>query len=1330
VTPFIASLVFFPILTISTSEAPAQPEGDAQAFTPAPARVTQPINDQVRATLRGNIHPLARSEFDRGTAPDGQPTRRMLLVLKRSPQQEAALRKLLDEQQIKSSPNYHHWLTPQEFGEQFGPADSDIQAVVAWLASNGFEVARVSAGKTLIEFSGTAGAVRQALHTEIHRYSVIGGEYWANAGDPEIPAALAPVVSGIVSLNNFPRKSFLHTLGVFGRSKETGKIEPLYTATAQNGTTYYVVGPTDFATIYNVLPLWNAGIDGTGQTIAIVGESNINLEDDAAFRSMWSLPAKAPQIILDGPDPGLQLDETEADVDTQWSGAVAKGATIDLLVSQTTETTAGVDLSALYIIDNNLAPVMSDSYGSCEEDLGAAGNAFYNTLWQQGAAQGITVIVSSGDSGSDVCDSGLAQNWSTHGLSVSGTASTPFNVAVGGTDFNDAGMQSTYWSSTNNSTNGASAKSYIPESTWNNSCASLGLNGCVSILGPDLEAGSGGQSNCSQFNADGRCAGGYAKPAWQSGTGVPNDGVRDLPDLSLYAAAGSYSHSGYPICQSDIMQGMACSLNAFLLGGGTSVSAPIFAGIMAMVVQKTGQRQGNADYVLYPLAAQSGASCTSDATAISKNSCVFYDTVTGNNSVACAAGTPNCSNTTNSGWGILVVDPTASPQVPAWITTAGYDLATGLGSVNAADLVNNWSSVSFTPTTTSLTLATNPPTTPPTTTHGQPMNVSITVTPVPNPPPGTATGAVSLIAATSNGNLGIPLKPSTLTGGTVSATTDFLPGGTYNVTANYAGDGTFGASDSTPPIQVTVSPEPSATKISMVTFDPNTGTVINSNASTAVYGAPYLLRMDVTNASGNLCAPQSAIPQYPCPTGKATVTDNGAPLDAGTYVLNSQGYTEDLKAQLTGGNHALTANYKGDNSYSSSTGNDSILITQASTRLSTPLVAGPSQFPVNSQITVSTVVSLTSQGFGAPPTGTVAFYSDGNQLSGNVVLNPAQQAPGFVCPCLQASVNTSLSTSGVHVLTATYSGDTNYTGSTSVGQNVDACFTPTVSVTVSPSIVLASASVTATALVDTNNQNLPPTGLVTFQGDFEGGNEMYLVATTDPRGNSAGTASLTFAAIASGPIGAYYQGDANYFISQSPSVPLFVFPAGTGPDFITQAGSTTLTVTAPGQSATTGLTVVPSPGTNARVALTCALPSTMTESTCTISPSSVQLTDQQISTSQVTITTTGPHTVASLGRRPNPFHPGGGEIVFACLALLLIPVLKRRPSLVISALLLTVLIAGSLSCGGGGGSGGGGGGPVTDPGTQPGTYSVTVTGTATINGASVSHNLTITVNVQ
>jgi subtilase family serine protease len=441
-------LIYTALLSVSLVLSPLNSLAQTRAVR---ARVTQPVDLNNLVTLRGNVHPWARPEFDQGVAPDDLPMERMLLVLQRGPEQEATLRQMLDEQQVKSSPLFHQWLTPEQFGQQFGPADSDLQAVTNWLATQGFEVTNVSAGRTVVEFSGTAGLVRQVLGTEIHKFIVNGEDHWANATDPQIPAALAPVVAGFASLNNFPRQP-PPVVNAYSRSQATGEVHPLFTVSS-SGTNYYAVAPMDFATIYNVLPLWNAAtpIDGTGQTIAIVSDSNIYTSDVASFRNTFGLPAKAPQIILDGPDPGINGDETEADIDVEWSGSIARGATIDLVVSETTETTSGIDLSALYIIDNNLAPIMSVSYGECEEFLGAGGNAFYYATREQGAAQGITIINSSGDAGSARCDQSSSEAAAQYGLAISGFASTPFNVAVGGTDFGDVNNWSQYWNSTNSS---------------------------------------------------------------------------------------------------------------------------------------------------------------------------------------------------------------------------------------------------------------------------------------------------------------------------------------------------------------------------------------------------------------------------------------------------------------------------------------------------------------------------------------------------------------------------------------------------------------------------------------------------------------------------------------------------------------------------------------------------------------------------------------------------------------------------------------------------------------------------------------------------------------
>ncbi len=707
--------------------------------------ISRPVDEARMIQLPGNTHPLARPEFDRGAAPADLPMDRMLLVLKRSAEQEAALRRLIDDQQDKASPNFHKWLTPEEFGQQFGPTNQDIQTVTLWLQSHGFQVAQVAKGRTVIEFSGSAAQVQQALHTQIHKFVVDGEDHWANASDPEIPAALAPAVGGVLSLNNFRARPLYHSLGVVSRSRATGLFtpaQPLFTIPYSGGcgtqpSNCYGVGPYDFATIYNVLPLWNAApaIDGTGQTIAIVGETDIDPQDVTNFRNFFGLPAPNLQVIHDGPAPGILQngEETESDLDVEWSGAVAPGATIDFVVAQSTETTQGIHLSALHIIDNNLAPVMSESYGQCELYMGAAGNQFFNQLWQQAAAEGITVMISTGDSGSAVCDRPVSQPPvpARVGLQVSGYSSTPYNVAVGGTDFSDLTTGTTYWNPTNNTTTEASAKSYIPESTWNDSCTSAAFSvfgfsataeaNCNNSRLIDFVAadgGSGGKSNC--INSDGRnpasCAGGYAKPSWQAAA-TPNDGARDVPDVSLFAAAG-LAGSFYVICEAD-QSSFACNPNnptADFLGiGGTSASAPAFAGVMALVNQQTNSRQGNANYVLYKLAAQ--------------QSSVFHDVTAGTIAMPCATGSPNCTTTTSGdAYGVLT----------GYAAGPGYDLATGLGSVNVANLVNLWSNVTFTPSLTTLVSVS-----PSTITHGQPVNVSVTV--APKSGTGTPLGTVSLL---------------------------------------------------------------------------------------------------------------------------------------------------------------------------------------------------------------------------------------------------------------------------------------------------------------------------------------------------------------------------------------------------------------------------------------------------------------------------------------------------------------------------------------------------------------------------------------------------------
>jgi subtilase family serine protease len=584
------------------------------APSPAFARPLRIVDTNDRVTLQGNVNQLARSDFYIGATDPSLPMERLILALRISPDKRAKLDRLLDEQQDPASPNFHHWLTPEEFGEQFGPTPEDINVIIQWLTSQGFVVEEMAKSRTWINFSGTVEDVERAFQTEIHDYIVDNKLRHANATEPSIPRALIDLVAGPVSLNNFPLKAM--NTGI--RPLTGGELQPYYTS----GSSHYL-SPGDFATIYNTNALYVAGIDGTGQSIAIVGRTHPSSTNWASFRSQMGLPIKPPQVIVNGTDPGdVGADEDgEADLDVEWSGAVAKNATIYFVVSKSTSTTDGVDLSAQYIVNNNLAPVMSTSFGLCEANLGSSRNAFYNTLWAQAAAQGITSFVSTGDNGVAGCSSASA-NFGT-GLGVNGLATTPYNVAVGGTQFNEG--SGSYWNSSNG-TSYTSAISYIPEVAWNESGA---VDNCPSgDTCSELWATSGGASSI------------YGKPAWQVAPGVPADAERDIPDVSLTAAGG---HDGYLVQT----QG-----NLHIIGG-TSAASPSFAGIMALIVQKTGQRQGNANIRLYQLGdAQYGS-----------GGAVFHDTTSGNNSV---------------------------PGVTGYFCGAGYDLATGLGSVDANALANNW----------------------------------------------------------------------------------------------------------------------------------------------------------------------------------------------------------------------------------------------------------------------------------------------------------------------------------------------------------------------------------------------------------------------------------------------------------------------------------------------------------------------------------------------------------------------------------------------------------------------------------------------------------------
>jgi subtilase family serine protease len=709
----------------------AQPSGRPVSM------VREPINESRRVTLFGNTRPEATPSNDLGRVADNFPMEHMLLQLKRSPEREAALETYIDQLHDRTSPNFHKWLTPEDFAQSFGVADADVQTVRNWLQSHGFTVNRIPPSGLVIDFSGTAGMVTEAYHTEIHNLSVNGRTHFANMSDPQIPAALEPVVSGIVSLHNFHPKPLLVRRGNF---------------TFNSGNSHALVAG-DVAAIYNINPLFAAGISGKGRTIVVVEDTYLYSAGDwAVFRKTFGLARAYPYGTLTqespaGPltctNPGFQGspsdpgygDDVEAAIDVEWASAAAPNAAIVLAACEDTTTTFGGLIALENILSGSSLPdVVSISYGEDEASNGAAANLAYNNAYQQAVTEGVSIFVSSGDEDAASADGG---DVARHGISVSGFTSTPYNVSVGGTDFGytaDFVSPSVYWNSTN-SPSYDSALSYIQEIPWNDSCAGdlvtnyiatvdsvLGLtplalcnNSAVTSPTGSLNfllnaiGGSGGPSGCATGTpsvagvVSGTCAG-YGKPAFQSGLfGNPSDGVRDIPDVALFASNGFWD-AYYTVCWSNpntdpvVGGGFTCTGDPSTWSGfgGTSLSSPIMAAIQALVNQYTGSRWGNPNIQYYALAkTEYGVSgnTTCNSTTVNKmsNSCVFYDITQGDNDAACHAlsgSLYNCYKPAADTYGVLSTSNSADN--PAYLTNVGWDFPTGIGSVNAYNLVMNW----------------------------------------------------------------------------------------------------------------------------------------------------------------------------------------------------------------------------------------------------------------------------------------------------------------------------------------------------------------------------------------------------------------------------------------------------------------------------------------------------------------------------------------------------------------------------------------------------------------------------------------------------------------
>jgi len=663
-----------------------------QTFSPASHSplITQHVDESKLITLTGGTHPAANSKNDRGLVPDQLPMEHIYLQLKRSPAQQLALDQFVNSLHDRKSANFHKWVRPDELGNRFGIAQGDIDTVSNWLSNHGFTINHVFPNM-VIDFSGNAGQVREAFHTEIHNLEVNGEKHIANMSDPKVPAAFAPAVVGFLFMNDFLPKPM-------NMPKKNDNV----------GGGYNLVTPSDLYTIYNFNPVYTAGHTGIGQTIAIMSQSDAynatgSSSDWNVFRNTLGIPTStythasfttihpAPSGGSACADPGVNGAEGEAAIDVEWSAAAAPNAAI-LMASCSN---VFVAIQNYLTSGATLANIMSISYGSSEADLGSSGNSFINGLFQTAAGAGMSIFVSAGDSGADVADQNAGVD--TSGINVSGISTTPYNVAVGGTDFGDnyAGTSSTYWNSTNNADYG-SAKSYVPEIPWNDSCASVLI--AQFFGGTSTTYGTSGFCNTTTGeNNFGNNAGGsggpstvYSKPSWQSLVGVPADSVRDVPDVALFAANGTWGHY-YVVCWSDTANGGdSCSgaPGTWAGFGGTSVAAPIWAGIQTLIDDASGKTWGNPDSEYYSIAkteyGSSGSStCNSTLGNGVSSSCVFYDVTQGDMDMRCT-GTNNCYRPSGT-YGVLSTSNSAYD--PAYVTTTGYDFPTGIGTPNVANLV-------------------------------------------------------------------------------------------------------------------------------------------------------------------------------------------------------------------------------------------------------------------------------------------------------------------------------------------------------------------------------------------------------------------------------------------------------------------------------------------------------------------------------------------------------------------------------------------------------------------------------------------------------------------
>lgn len=1199
----------------------------ASAQTEPADRIAGPIDTSQRVVTNG-VHALATRGNDQGRVSGGQAFHRMVLLLGGSAAQEQDLDELLAAQQDPKSPEYHRWLTPAEFGRRFGPSKNDLAALSGWLTGQGFTVEPAPNGRRTLIFSGTSAQVETAFQTEMHRYAVNGKTYVANAKPASVPRALAAVVKSVASMTSF------HPMLPQSWPAETKELQIRQGVAA--------TGPADLAAIYNAAPLNSAGVEGQGQSIALIEESNIVLQDLTDFRTVTGLPAANVNVIVNGPDPGpLAYDgeEFEAISDVEYAGAMAPQVTLNVVVTESTEFTQGILLSEFYAVDNVVSPITSLSYGGCEtlNDTYYPGvPQAFAAAYEQGAAEGMSQFVASGDYGGDAC-LGLGY---IAGYGVNAIGDSPWNVSVGGTEF-IMPDPNTYFPPPSYTATG-----YIPESAWND---------YENPLDERPLAGNGGVS----IN--------FTKPAWQTGPGVPADGQRDLPDVSLVSGDNLY----YLTCEKDI--GYDCSTGN---GGGvigTSLATPNWAAIQALMNQKNSLAggAGNPNPTYYRLAASANSP--------------FHDITVGDTKV-----------------------PDFNGDLVGYEATPGFDLATGLGSVDANALAAAWQ-----PSTGSGTATVKLSTNVQHIVHGAALAATVQVTASGSTAP---TGDVVLMAG-GQGATQVALSSGTASFQFGPATGVTLPGGSDNLTAHYAGDAGFAPADSSA-VALVVDAEATATTAAIA-------------AGPFPFGEALTVSAQAVGATSGQTVP-----------GTYTFTENGKTLGTAAIAATGDRFASALAGvtanltftgaqSLPAGLHSIVVSSPAASASFLASTSSAVTVTVAKAPVLVALTPDRTTPQLNSTVNLlATVENL--DGYQAPTTGTVDFF-DGKTQIGSGTLPAMTDADG----AFDVTVAVKFSTAGVHTLVAKYAGDANDLGNSSgmVNVTVSAQSASTTSI-YGPQFGLAQTATQITATITGDGNGTAPTGTVTFT---DAAANQGKGATIGKAAVANGIATLSVSTLTAGThdIFATYGGDANYTGSSSQAFPILVG------DFTLTASPATVSATAGQSTSAITLTYTGSmdflqylygtPYANSGVTLACSgLPA---GAACDFTSTAIVPTDNAdgttTGTTTLTISTEGP-TLQAAARRPGraiPVTPG--PLVLGGLALLGLPVVLRRRRLLGRLLTLGLLLfaAGLYGCGGGGG-GGGNGYRIANPGTPGGNSSVVVTATVNGGGAgTLMHSATITLTV-